>query len=196
MNLDTHIRGHFEESIELKRRIAQTLAPQISRAGEALAAALRNDRKVLACGNGGSAADSQHFAAEMVGRFRIDRQPLPAIALTTDTSVITSIANDFAYDRVFVRQVEAFGRPGDVALGITTSGRSPSVLEALAQARRQELTTVALVGSHSAGVDALADITIPVPAENTARIQEAHRTTLHIICELIEERLESRGGRR
>ena len=176
--------------------MADGSADAIAATVDAMRRSLSNGGKILVFGNGGSAADSQHFAAEMVGRFRIDRQPLPAIALTTDTSVITSIANDFAYDRVFVRQVEAFGRPGDVALGITTSGRSPSVLEALAQARRQELTTVALVGSHIAGVNALADISIPVPAADTARIQEAHRTTLHIICELIEERLESRGGRR
>src|SRR5215203_5224022 len=110
MNLAAHIRSHFDESIELKRRIAESLSPQIARAGEALAEALRNDRKVLACGNGGSAADSQHFAAEIVGRFERERPGMPAIALTVDTSAITAIANDYSYDVVFSKQIESLGR--------------------------------------------------------------------------------------
>src|SRR3954470_8658128 len=146
MNLDTHIRAHFDESIELKRRIAETLAPQIARAGEALATALKSDHKVLACGNGGSAADSQHFAAEIVGRFERERPGMPAIALTTDTSAITAIANDYDYDRVFSKQVEALGQSGDVLLAISTSGNSRNVLAAMKAAQAKGVVVIALTG--------------------------------------------------
>jgi len=138
-------------------------------------------------GNGGSAADSQHFAAELVGRFQVARQALSAIALTTDTSVITSIANDFAYEQVFVRQIQAHGRADDVAFAISTSGRSPNVLAGLAEARRRRLTTIAMVGPRTDGVAPVADIVISVESESTARIQEAHQTAMHAICELIED---------
>jgi D-sedoheptulose 7-phosphate isomerase len=184
---ERRIREIFAEASAVHAATAERSARPLAQAVDAMRAALRQGGKIIIFGNGGSAADSQHFAAELVGRFRINRQALSAVALTTDTSVITSIANDFAYDQVFVRQVEALGRPGDVALAISTSGRSPNVLQALAQARRQQLTTIALVGSEVEGIAAIADITISVPAESTARIQEAHRTALHVICELLED---------
>jgi D-sedoheptulose 7-phosphate isomerase len=181
---EKRIRAIFAEASAVHIATAERSARAIAEAAEAMCAALGRGGKVVVFGNGGSAADSQHFAAELVGRFRINRQPLSAVALTTDTSVITSIANDFAYDQVFVRQVQALGRPGDVAFAISTSGRSPNVLAAIAQARRQQLVTIALVGSQT---DDVADITISIPGDSTARIQEAHRTALHAICELIED---------
>jgi D-sedoheptulose 7-phosphate isomerase len=155
--------------------------------------ALAAGGRVLVFGNGGSAADSQHFAAELVGRFRLNRPPLSAVALTTDTSVLTSIANDFEFEQVFARQVEALGRNGDVAFAITTSGRSPNVLAALAEAKRRELKTIALVGSRVNDIASVSDVIIAVSANDTARIQEVHRTILHIICELVEHLGAERG---
>jgi D-sedoheptulose 7-phosphate isomerase len=131
MDLVEHLRSHFEEGIELRRRMAETLPAQIAAAGEALASALKSGRKALACGNGGSAADSQHFAAELVGRFERERPGLPGIALTVDSSALTAIANDYDFDRVFSKQVEALGNPGDVLLAISTSGNSKNVIEAM-----------------------------------------------------------------
>jgi D-sedoheptulose 7-phosphate isomerase len=186
---ENRIRAIFAEASSVHAATAERSAPAILAAAEAMRDALVRGAKIVVFGNGGSAADSQHFAAELVGRFRVARQALSAIALTTDTSVITSIANDFTYEQVFVRQVQALGRAGDVAFAISTSGRSRNVLDALAEARRRQLTTVALVGSHTGGVAAVADIVISVPSENTARIQEAHRTALHALCELIEDHL-------
>ena len=184
---EERIRAIFQEASAVSLATAERSARTILAAAEAMRDALARGGKIVVFGNGGSAADSQHFAAELVGRFRVERQALPAIALTTDTSVITSIANDYAYDHVFVRQIQALGRAGDVAFGISTSGRSRNVLDALAEARRQQLTTIALVGSQTDGVAAVADIVIPVPAESTARVQEAHLTALHALCELIED---------
>jgi len=155
----------------------------------AMVASLRSGGKILVCGNGGSASDSQHFAAELVGRFERERPALPAIALTTDTSILTAIANDYGYDRVFARQVEALGRPGDVLLGISTSGGSRNVLEAFGVAKAGGLTTVALTGRDGGVVGAAADIHINVPSPSTARVQEVHRTLMHAICELIEREL-------
>jgi D-sedoheptulose 7-phosphate isomerase len=155
-------------------------------AAEAMVAALRAGGKILVCGNGGSAADAQHFAAELVGRFERDRPALASIALTTDTSILTAIANDSAYAKVFARQVEAIGREGDVLVGISTSGGSGNVLEALAVARLRGMTTIALTGRDGGVVGASADIHINVPSDSTARAQEVHRTLLHAICELVE----------
>jgi len=145
--------------------------------------------KILLCGNGGSAADAQHFAAELVGRYRADRRGLAAIALSADTSAVTAIANDFGFDRVFARQIEAIGRVGDVAIGITTSGRSANVVAALEAALERGIATVALTGGDGGRVAALAHAPIVVPGTVTARIQEVHRTLLHAICELVEERI-------
>jgi len=158
-------------------------------AAEAMVAALRGGGRILACGNGGSAADAQHFAAELVGRFERERAAMAAIALTTDTSILTAIANDYDYSRVFARQVEALGRPGDVLLGISTSGGSASVLAAFEAATAAGVTTVALTGRDGGRVGAAADIHVNVPAASTARVQEVHRTLLHAVCALIEREL-------
>jgi D-sedoheptulose 7-phosphate isomerase len=184
---ENRIRAIFAEASAVHAATAERSARAILTAAEAMRNALARGGKIVVFGNGGSAADSQHFAAELVGRFRVARQALSAIALTTDTSVITSIANDFSYEQVFVRQIQALGRVQDVAFAISTSGRSPNVLEALAEARRRQMTTIAMVGSWTDGAAAVADIVIAVPAESTARVQEAHRTAMHAICELIED---------
>jgi phosphoheptose isomerase len=155
-------------------------------AAAAMVAALRAGGKVLAFGNGGSAADAQHFAAELVGRFERERRALAAVALTTDTSIMTAVSNDYVFDRVYARQVEALGRPGDIALGISTSGKSPSVLAGLAAAQAAGLVTVALTGYDGGPAGAAADIHVNVPSSCTARVQEVHRTLLHAICELVE----------
>jgi D-sedoheptulose 7-phosphate isomerase len=155
-------------------------------ASRAMIACLGNGGKILVFGNGGSASDAQHFAAELVGRFMRERRALGSIALTTDTSILTALANDYAFDRVFARQVEALGRPGDVALGISTSGQSTNVLAAFAAARALGLSIVALTGRDGGEVGRAADIHINVPSPSTARVQEVHRTLLHAICELIE----------
>jgi len=158
-------------------------------ATELMVAALRRGGKILVCGNGGSASDSQHFAAELVGRFERERRALASIALTTDTSILTAIGNDCGYDRVFARQVEAVGRAGDVLLGISTSGGSRNVLEAFGVAKSGGLVTVALTGRDGGVVGAAADIHINVPSPSTARVQEVHRTLMHAMCELIEREL-------
>jgi phosphoheptose isomerase len=158
-------------------------------AAEAMVASLKGGGRILACGNGGSAADAQHFAAELVGRFEHERAALAAIALTTDTSILTALANDYDFSRVFARQVEALGRPGDVVLGISTSGGSANVLAAFAAAKAGGVTTVALTGRDGGAVGAAADIHINVTAASTARVQEVHRTLLHAICALIEREL-------
>jgi D-sedoheptulose 7-phosphate isomerase len=166
----------------------------IERAAGLLSSALQHDAKLLAFGNGGSAADAQHLASELVNRFQRTRRALAAVSLTADSSVLTSIANDTSYDRVFVRQIEALGRAGDVAVGITTSGRSANVVKGLEQARAQRLTTIAMVGADAALVAPVADICILVPAAPTARIQEVHRTILHVLCELVEQLIEVPGS--
>src|SRR5918993_3215136 len=146
MDLTTHLKQHFEEGIELRRKMAETMPAEIVKAGTALAEALRSGNKVLACGNGGSAADSQHFAAEIVGRFEREREGMPAIALTVDTSAITAIANDYDWDRVFAKQLQALGRKGDVLLGISTSGNSKNVIEAIKAAHAKGMVVIALTG--------------------------------------------------
>lgn len=177
------------ESARLHTESQATAVVSSVAAVEAMIAALRKGGKILVCGNGGSASDAQHFAAELVGRFEKERPALASIALTTDTSILTAIANDYAYERVFARQVDAIGRPGDVLLGISTSGGSQSVLEAIAVARAAGLTTIALTGRSGGVVGAAADIHVNVPASSTARVQEVHRTLLHAMCALIEREL-------
>ncbi len=159
------------------------------RAVDAIAEAFRSRRRLLVFGNGGSAADAQHFAAEFVGRFQRERQALAAVALTTDTSILTAIGNDYSYDRVFARQVEAIGEPGDVAFGITTSGGSANVIEAFRVAKARQLTTIALTGRDGGDAGRMADIHLNVPDPSTARAQEVHRTLLHAICEIVEDGL-------
>ena len=176
----------LDESGELKRRLAVEQAGNISRAGRAIATALTGGGKVLLFGNGGSAADAQHIAAELVGRFARDRDPLPALALTTDTSAITAIGNDYGFEQIFVRQVHALGRPGDVAVAISTSGRSPNVLAAVKAARERRLVTIGLIGGDGGRLTGIVDISIVVPSASTARIQECHITIGHILCEMVE----------
>lgn len=183
------VRAHFLEAIALKQRAAETLSPAIARAGEALAAALAAGHKVLACGNGGSAADCQHFAAELVGRFERERPGLPAIALTVDTSALTAIGNDYAFDAIFARQVEALGAKGDVLVAISTSGNSRNVLAAMAAAKARGMAVIALTGRDGGtiakrlGPD---DHHLHVAHERTARIQEVHILALHALCDLTD----------
>jgi D-sedoheptulose 7-phosphate isomerase len=179
----------FDESIRLHQATAALDPEPVLAAAELILGALGRGGKVLAFGNGGSAADAQHFTAELVGRYRAERRALAAIALSTDTSAVTAIANDYGYEQVFARQIEALGRLGDVALGITTSGTSPNVVAGLEAALARGIATVALTGGTGGRVAALAHAPIVVPGTVTARIQEVHRTLLHAICELIEERI-------
>ena len=177
----------FDRAIALHAQVrAQDPAPVV-RAAVTIRGAFESGGKLLVFGNGGSAADAQHLAAELVGRFVRERSGLPAVALTTDTSVLTSLANDFGFDRVFARQIEALGRPGDVALGISTSGRSPNVRAALEAARAGGLATIALTGRDGGPIGQVADIHVNVPDESPARVQEVHRTLIHVLCELVEE---------
>ena len=181
------VRRHLLESAEVKRRTAEELAADTVALARRIAAALQVGRTLFVCGNGGSAADAQHFAGEMVGRFKLrGRRPLPVLALTTDTSVLTCVANDFAFEEVFSRQVEAFAGPGDLVLGISTSGRSPNVLRALQAARDRGATPLALVGGDGGPVAAAAELALVVPSDDTARIQECHITLIHALCELVE----------
>jgi len=176
------------EAARLHADARSAVAPTAA-AAESMVAALRGGGKILVCGNGGSASDAQHFAAELVGRFERERRAIASVALTTDTSILTAIANDYGYTRVFARQIEAIGRAGDLLLAISTSGGSASILEALATAKAGGITTVALTGRDGGPAGALADIHINVPSPSTARVQEVHRTLLHAMCELIEREL-------
>lgn len=160
--------------------------PTIERAAELLASAIADGRRLLLCGNGGSAADAQHLAAEMVGRFMVDRRALPAIALTTDTSALTCIGNDYGFAHVFERQVQALGSPGDVLLALSTSGRSENVRLALTAARQQGMLTIGLLGGDGGPCAALCDVPIIVPSTSTARVQEAHGLIGHYLCEAVE----------
>ncbi|MBI3265351.1 MAG: D-sedoheptulose 7-phosphate isomerase [Acidobacteria bacterium] len=179
------VREIFAETVRLHEQVAANVDAVVQAAG-ALAEALTQGRKVLAFGNGGSAADAQHFAAELVGRFVRERPALAAIALSTDTSVLTSIGNDYGFDRIFARQIEALGVTGDVALAISTSGSSSNVLAACRLARERGLVVIALTGRDGGELGRLADIHLNVPHASTARVQEVHRTLLHAICELVE----------
>jgi D-sedoheptulose 7-phosphate isomerase len=189
MDLAAHLRTHFEEGIELRTRMAATLPAEIARAGEALAGSLKSGHKALACGNGGSAADSQHFAAELVGRFERERPGLPAIALTTDTSALTAIANDYDYERIFSKQVEALGSEGDFLLAISTSGNSKNVIEAMKVAQARKLHVIALTGRDGGGMGRLCgprDFHINVAHPRTMRVQEVHLLVIHCLCEVVD----------
>jgi len=175
------------ESVALKQRFFEANAGLLVAAGRRIAESLLGGGKVLTFGNGGSAADAQHLAGELVGRFLRDRAALSAIALTTDSSVTTAIANDMGYDAVFRRQVEAHGRPGDVAVGITTSGRSPNVVQALQLARERGLVTLGLTGGGGGRLVGAVDYLIDVPHAETARIQEVHTMVVHVLCQIVEE---------
>jgi len=190
--LRSRVAAHFAESANLKLSASASLSEPIVRAGTLLAEALRQGGKILACGNGGSAADSQHFAAELVNRFEAERPPLAAVALTTDTSNLTSIANDYAWEQVFAKQLRAIGRRGDVLLAISTSGNSANVIEALRAAHEIGVRVIALTGKAGGKMAPLLtrdDVHICVPHQNTARIQEVHLLVLHCLCDAIDYQL-------
>jgi len=188
----TRIRAHFSDSAQLKLASVDALAPAVARAAELLAECLLADGKILACGNGGSACDAQHFAAEMVGRFERERPELPAISLATDTSILTAIANDYSYEQVFAKQVRALGAAGDVLLAISTSGNSGSVVAAVNAAHDREMRVVALTGKGGGRIGAMlapADVQLCVPHDRTARIQEVHLLMIHCLCDAIDNTL-------
>ena len=180
------VQAVFDDTIALHQHMREVVQDSVIEAASAIRASLDAGGKLLVFGNGGSAADAQHLAAEMVGRFEREREGLPAIALTADASVVTSVANDFTFDWVFARQVEALGKREDVALGISTSGRSPNVLMALEAANAKGMKTIALTGRDGGVIGKAAGIHINVSHPSTARVQEVHRTVIHAICALVE----------
>jgi phosphoheptose isomerase len=180
------VQALFDEAIALHRLARDVVQPVVIEAAEAIRSAFAIGGKLLIFGNGGSAADAQHLAAELVGRFEREREGMAAIALTTDTSIVTSVANDFTFDWVFARQIEALGRRDDVALGISTSGRSANVLTAIEAANARGMKTIALTGCDGGTIGKAAGIHINVPHASTARVQEVHRTVIHAICALVE----------
>jgi len=189
MDLISRISQQFSDSAHTKLDAIEMLAAPIAGAVEVMVGSLVSNGKILACGNGGSAADAQHFAAELVGRFEMERQGLAAIALTTDTSILTAISNDYGVKAIFERQVRALGQPGDVLLAISTSGNSPNVIEAIQAAQENDLRVVALTGKGGGQIGEMlrdSDIHICVPSDRTARIQEVHLLTLHCLCDGID----------
>jgi len=183
------IRVQLQEQREVLLRIENELAGEIAEAVAMIAATFSAGNKLLIMGNGGSAADAQHFAAEMVGRFMLERRPLPAIALTTDTSALTAIGNDYGFDTIFSRQVEALAAAGDMVIGISTSGNSANIALALQSARSIGCRTIALLGKGGGSINGLVDLPIVVPSAVTPRIQEGHITIIHILCDLLERTL-------
>lgn len=183
------IARDIQDSIQIRQALLKTHVPLIEKAARMIYEALKKGNKVLFFGNGGSASDSQHLAAEFVGRYEKERRGVPAIALTTDTSILTAVANDYGYHRIFERQIEALGRKGDVAFGISTSGNSANVLLGIQKAKAQGLSTIALSGRDGGKLHPLVDLSIVVPSQKTARIQESHIMIGHIICERVDELL-------
>lgn len=181
------IRDAILESIQVKEEIIRTQLKQVKEITDLMISSLKDGGKVLFFGNGGSASDSQHLAAELVGRFKKDRAAIAGIALTANTSILTSLANDYGYEIVFAKQIEALGKKNDIALGISTSGKAKNVAMGLKQAKKMGLKTVALTGGDGGEIARIADVSLVVPSSVTARIQEAHITIGHIICELIEQ---------
>lgn len=197
MDQQARVREHFEESIRAKQAAEAELVEHIARAGHVMSQALLADGKILSCGNGGSAGDSQHFSSELLNRFEMERPGLPAMALTTDSSTLTSIANDYAYEEIFSKQVRALGRPSDVLLAISTSGNSENVCRAIDAAHERGMSVVALSGrdgGRMADLIADDDVEIRVPAQRTARIQEVHLLVIHCLCDLIDATLLGGDG--
>ncbi|MEI6438191.1 MAG: D-sedoheptulose 7-phosphate isomerase [Candidatus Omnitrophota bacterium] len=180
------IEAILNDSIEVKRAAIKHCLPSAEQAAQAITKAFQSDNRVFFCGNGGSAADSQHIAAEFIGRFQKERRALPGIALTTDSSILTCLTNDYSYDIIFSRQLEALGRKGDVIVGFSTSGKSANVIKAFERAKQMGITSVAFVGHDGGPMGKMADIAIIVPSKITARIQESHITIAHAICEVVE----------
>lgn len=189
----TLIQAALEESIAVKKSLLDSDTSLVLDMAETIVRAFRGNHRLFLFGNGGSAADSQHLAAEFVNRFQMDRRPLPASALTVDTSILTSIGNDFDFDDIFCKQLRAYAQAGDVALGISTSGRSPNVIKALRWARENGLSTIGWAGANKSDMDIYCDLVLHVPSTVTARIQECHITIGHIICALVDEILFGKG---
>ena len=188
-NLEQRVRNHFFDSIETKKKAAETMPEDIVRAINLMHHALTSEKKILACGNGGSAADAQHFAAELVGRFERERRELPAIALSTDSSILTAIANDYSYEVIFSKQIRALGQAGDVLLGISTSGNSANVIAAIEAAHLKGMSVIAFTGKDGGKIKNIlknSDVHLCVPAERTARIQETHLLLLHCLCDGVD----------
>ena len=196
MDAINRVREHFAESIATKQDAAEALSESIATAGDIMSQSLLNDGKILSCGNGGSAGDSQHFSSELLNRFEMERPGLPAMALTTDSSTLTSISNDYAYEEIFSKQVRALGRAPDVLLAISTSGNSENVCRAIAAAHERGMKVVALTGRDGGKMAELygeGDVEIRVPATRTARIQEVHLVVIHCLCDLIDTTLLGDG---
>jgi len=194
MNLIERVQSSFYDSIEVKNNAAKALLPTIVGAGQILAQCLKNGHKILSCGNGGSACDAQHFTTEMVNRFMIERDGLPAVSLTADMAVLTAIANDYGYQNVFAKQVKALGRVGDILLAISTSGNSQSIVQAISMAHEHQMQVIALTGSDGGLMAKLldkSDIEIRVPSKITPRIQETHILIIHCLCDLVDRILFS-----
>ncbi len=186
---DNSMLSYFRAHREAMEAVERNLAPKISLAAGVLAQAFRSGRKVLVMGNGGSAADAQHLAAEMVGRFRMERRALPAIALTTDSSILTAVGNDYGFEAVFRRQIEALAVEGDVVIGISTSGESANVISALGLAQEMGCRTIGLLGRNGGKIGGMVDIDLTVPVQDTPRIQEGHIFMIHVLCDLVERDL-------
>ena len=192
MDLQKRIERHFLASIEAKQKALEFVAPGISNASIISVQALLDGNKILCCGNGGSAADAQHFAAELLNRFEIERPGLPALAITTDSSTLTSIANDYDYNQIFAKQVRALGQAGDLLLAISTSGNSENVVQAIRAAHEREMKVIAMTGRDGGRIARLlqgSDVEIRVPVDSTARVQEVHILALHCLCDLIDTQL-------
>lgn len=196
MDLIQRVKNNFIESVKLKTDLCDQLAPLIVSAAEIMTNALFNEKKILSCGNGGSAADAQHFSSEMLNRFELERPGLPALALTTDSSTLTSIANDYQYADIYAKQIRALGQPGDVLLAISTSGDSQNIIHAIDAAHERDMRIIAMTGregGQAADLMQETDIEIRVTSWSTARIQEVHIMIIHSICDLIDQRLLGYG---
>jgi D-sedoheptulose 7-phosphate isomerase len=193
MDSKQFIQNHLQNSIEVKQKLIQNHIPAIEKAAKLIIERLRNGNKLLLCGNGGSAADAQHIAAELVVRLKsqVNRPAIPALALTVDTSILTAGGNDYGFDSIFARQVEALGQEGDVLIGISTSGNSSNVVRAIEKAREKRLRTIGLLGGNGGSLLTMVDHAIVIPTHITAHIQESHITVGHILCDLIEQSLFS-----
>ncbi len=189
INIENRITRHFQDSIETKQRVAAALTPHIAAAAQAMVDCLKQGGKILSCGNGGSAGDSQHFAAELVGRFERERAELAAIALTTDSSILTAVANDYSFDEIFSKQVRALGKPGDILFAISTSGNSKNVVAAINAAHLKGMHVVGMTGRDGGAIAGLmrsGDVLLNVESQLTTRIQEVHLLTLHCLCDAID----------
>ncbi|NQU08962.1 MAG: D-sedoheptulose 7-phosphate isomerase [Candidatus Abyssubacteria bacterium] len=180
------VRRRIQASVRVKQRFSQKLIRNVALAAEKIGECHRSGGKLILLGNGGSAADAQHIACELVGRFLLERRALEAVALSTDTSILTCLGNDYGYDRIFERQIEACAKPGDVVVGISTSGNSPNVIRAVKRAKKVGCTTIGMTGRGGGKLKGMVDVLLNVPSEETPRIQESHILMGHIICELVE----------